>query len=298
MGQLIKWFCVGLAFLCCPISSYAHETQTAGQELSAIKDKESVECLPFSGSETVGSLQGVVFFGEWHGTNEIPEYFGRVVCVAGKSKRKVHVALELREDWTDALSSFINQHGDPGAVDKFFQGSQWGQVASANPDGRTSRAVFDLLMYFRRLNKVGYQISVSAFDTRPWQTRKVGSDVGMAAILTRNIEKTTADVTFVLSGEYHTRLIENTTPAMPRPLAFLVAEARPKWKVAAIVASHSGGTMWGCTSTGCGNISLSERNQGMKPGLVINQERDQFGYMGVLHVGSISASAPFLYDRK
>ena len=167
-------------------------------------------------------------------------------------------------------------------------GSRSGSYATRNLRAvvRTSKAMIELIEYLRSLRQSGNRVTVSTFDTRIWEAPQVFSDIGMAAMLTRNIERTAADVTFVLSGELHTRLVENTTPFKPQPMAFLVAAARPSFKVGSIVVTYSTGSMWGCKSTSdCGELNQPAPVPLSLPKLTMSAERDSLGYTGELYVG-------------
>jgi hypothetical protein len=249
-------------------------------------------CRQFEGSKDIEALTGVVFIGEHHGTKEIPEFVGQMICLAGKTK-SVHLAFELPEDWTQPLNDFIASGESPQSLDQFLLQTNWNQSVAKNADGRTSIAIIELLHYVKKLKQAGYNISLSSFDTRGWEAPFTLTDIGMAASLTRAIEKINADVIFVLSGEYHTRLVENTTPAKPQPMAFLVAGARPAWKVQAITVSYSAGALWGCTMTKCGELYQPTTLPLSAPKYEVNATRDKFGYSGDLYVGAISASRPY-----
>jgi hypothetical protein len=256
-------------------------------------------CAEFEGSNHVANLSGVVFIGERHGTTEIPKYVGAMICHATKNHRAVHVALELPEDWTASLNHFINTDAEDRSVRNFFVSPEWKKRVAHSPDGLTSKAMVALIEQLRQLRQQGQEIYLSTFDTREWEVPHINSDIGMAAILTRNIEKRNADVTFVLAGEYHTRLRENTTTSKLQPMAFLVATARPKWPTRGISVSFSAGSLWGCRSlTDCGVLPQPTRVPLGKPRLTLDQESDSFGYSGKLYVGPISPSPPFIQAEK
>ena len=104
-------------------------------------------------------------------------------------------------------------------------------------------------------------------------------------------------MTFVLSGELHTRLIENTSPWKPQPMAFLVSAARPRWDIRAIVVSYSAGAMWGYSATTCGEMYQPIEVPISKPKLTLNLNRDPLGYIGEFYVGAISPSSPYYSDQ-
>lgn len=275
--------------------THAPRQNSAAPTVSSAK----VTCLPFEGSEKVALLSGVVFVGEHHGTNETPAFFGSLVCNALKANRSVHVAFELPESWSPLLEEFITTDESSMALSIFLRRSKWNSYVEKSPDGRTSMAMVELIEYLRLLRQSGNRVAVSAFDTRMWQAPRDFSDIGMAAMLTRNIERTAADVTFVLSGEYHTRLVENTTPSKPQPMAFLVAAARPSLKVGSIVITYSAGSIWGCKSkSDCGELNQPVQVPLSPPKLTMRSERDPLGYSGNLYVGAISASKPYYFATK
>lgn len=287
--------CIGGFILCClascaqvPKSQSAHNAQPVNVST----------CPEFDGSDEVARLSGVVFVGENHGTNEIPWYFGAIVCHATKFHSSVHVALELPEDWTLRIDEFINADQESAAITKFFGSPEWKKRVAFSPDGLTSKAMAALIMRLRELRQSGRTVFLSTFDTRAWEAPAVNSDVGMAAMLTRNIEKFGADVTFILSGEYHTRLLENNA-AKPQSMARLVSAARPSWKTSAITVSFSAGSLWGCRSlTDCGELSQPTKIPLSKPRFVMATEKNRLGYSGDLYVGAISPSPPFIYSPR
>lgn len=209
------------------------------------------------------------------------------------SKQTVHLAFELPLDWSEPLAAYVKSADERRAMSAFLNQSGWDHLVAQYPDGRTSHAMIALLRYVHSLARAGYPVSAATFDTRPWES-KLNSDVGMAAASTRQIETIKADVTYVLAGEFHTRLVENTTPFAPHPMAALVAGARPNWPVLSVVATYSSGSIWGCDGDNkCGAMPQHKGPPLRAAALALSTARNAEGYRGELYVGTVTASPPY-----
>jgi len=152
-------------------------------------------CEPVPGLDALLSRTEVriLLFGELHGTVEIPQFFGDVVCHATTSGRPIVVGVEYGE----------HEQAD---LDRFMQSSASEYDPPGRPtaqDGRYSRAMTDLLIRLRALRDQGAQLRVVAFR-RSWLGSKYRSpDAAMAAAL-KDHSKTDANALVIaLVGSVH-----------------------------------------------------------------------------------------------
>ena len=170
-------------------------------------------CREVPGAETLWSNPDHRFlvFGEAHGTNEIPELFGDVICQASAS-RPVVVALEWPQEMMQPfLDAYMASNGSEAARKRFLAAEFWG---NPTPDGRTSRAMFNLVERMRVLKASRRAISVRAFVpmTDLSRFRQDYQEIGMAWNLANIANSDPArPLVFVLTGNVHAGKVRNAS---------------------------------------------------------------------------------------
>jgi len=280
-SKLASMLLIGIfSALCCTTAASQNQPQ------------RRIECEAVEGSLLIDAWTGVVFVGEHHGTQEIPRQFGNLVCSQLQHRQRIHVALEWPASWTNALRSYVRAPNKTMAQAILLEETDWLERQKKFPDGLTSEAMVSLLDSLRQWSRSGAEIELSSFDTRQWESPTHESDVGMAASLTRHIEEASADLTLVLTGEYHARLSPGTG-RVTHPMAQLVAQARPQWSVHSIQALAGAGDMWGCSAKGCGVLPYRTNTPEMPERLQSTNGTDPLGYSAWLRVGPATASPPW-----
>ena len=135
-GRLrIRLVCAGL-LAGVATSTVAEEPHSATR--SAEEPRAGLECPPVAGAELLLGAGRVVVVGEIHGTREVPEVAGDLVCHALRSKLKVVVGFELTDSFRTDLDAFLGSSGSDADRSALISGSVWQR---SYQDGRTSRAV-------------------------------------------------------------------------------------------------------------------------------------------------------------
>lgn len=238
----------------------------------------------------------LILVGEIHGTEETPAAFGHLVCRAAAEPpgNTVLVGLEILSNAQAAIDAFLAGKGDAPATQALLAHDFWQREYQ---DGRSSRAMFDLLEALRRYRKAGLKIEVRALD--PPEYKVPGDrDAGMAASLAAAIAAVRPAQTFVLVGNVHSR----TLPGYPWnanasyvSLGVLLEEKFPD--LIALDVANAGGTAWMCTSAdaaGCGAKPLGARETtGTIPRIELDPSAaPTSGHSGVLRLGPVTASPP------
>lgn len=243
-----------------------------------------------------------VVFGEAHGTNEIPELFGEVVCQASASRTLV-VALEWPQDMQAPLDQYMASDGSEAARDRFLSAPFW---SNPTPDGRTSQAMFNLIERLRRLRASGRPVSVQAFVSRPELLRlrqdyyELEMARNLADIANRDPSR---PLVLVLTGNVHAGKQRNSS------LGGLLGAVGhlPPVEVVSLDAARNAGATWGCHTDKplqpgvqlsakditCGPRPWPTSPQGVAPRGVTLTPADGGMYDGVFSTGApTTASAP------
>lgn len=203
-------------------------------------------CLPVEGAATLWAKRETrwVIVGEMHGTNETPDAFTNLVCLAAQSRGPVTVAIEYPADMQAVLDVWLASDGGESARTALLAAPFWRR---STQDGRTSVAFLRMLDRLRMMHRAGTVRSVRAFC--PPNDGPVVSDynAAMADRLT-TIADAAPGLVMVLVGNFHAINRVMTTPqGSIRPAASLL----PANKKASVDIVGSGGSMWACQMDGC-----------------------------------------------
>jgi hypothetical protein len=203
-------------------------------------------CLPVEGAATLWAKRGTrwVIVGEMHGTNETPDAFTNLVCLAAQSRGPVTIAIEYPADMQPVLDAWLASDGGDAARAALLAGPFWRR---STQDGRTSVAFLRMLDRLRMMHRAGTVRSVRAFC--PPNDGPVVSDynAAMADRLT-TIADAAPGIVMVLVGNYHAINHVMTTPqGSIRPAASLL----PANKKVSVDIVGAGGSMWACQMDGC-----------------------------------------------
>lgn len=202
-------------------------------------------CSPVPGTEALFTPERRwVIVGETHGTNESPEAFANLACLAGKTRRPVTVALEYPANAQPVLDAWLQSDGDEKARATLLALSMW-----HNPlqDGRTSAAFLRLFDRLRRLKQQGLIAGVRGFDMPSDGSAHGDRNAYMAARLTA-IADETGGLVLVLVGNFHairTRMTFGGQSVAP------AASLLPSGARVSVNVVGDGGSAWNCQSDGC-----------------------------------------------
>lgn len=244
--------------------------------LLACSASASAACEPIEGIEGLLVPGRVLLLGEIHGTVESPAFVGDVACHAAEAGLEVVVALELPPTAEDLNSM---------AWQRDYQ------------DGRTSRAMADLLNRLAGLRRAGHNVRVAWFDARPpggGQAR----ERAMAANLASSMEASPEAMHIVLTGDVHSRITKGSRWSPDyEPMGYLLSRRIGAKRLTSLNASHSGGTAWICAPD-CGVARLRGRGPEQRWTIEIDEATRPAGHHGWYGVGTIAASPPAVGEHE
>jgi hypothetical protein len=225
--------------------------------------------------------------GELHGTSEIPRLVADLACEASLGNSALHLGLEIQREEQLRIDSFLASAGDPRDHETLLEGKFWRRPLQ---DGKSSRAMVDLLDSIRRLKGSGARIIVFLFDaSTPAQDR----DAEMAKNILEVRAQAPNDLFLILTGNVHAMKNKMTIGLTELvPMAFHLAQAGGR--VTSLVSVYPPGTAWVCMGAGteaCGSHSMSGKARGDARFIELTRD-DEHGYDGIFYVPSLTASPP------
>lgn len=178
--------------------------EVGSQAPEVTENASALDCGPaIPGIDAILSTSGVVLFGEIHGTAEIPEFIGSVICQAAERGLAVRAAFEMGSDQQDSLDTFLDSQGTAGDRQRLLASSHWQGPPFA--DGRSSEAMFGLLERLRRLRRAGANVQAVGIETaRNHSTGLYGDrDYSMAVGLKEIVDSNPDALVIGLMGSYH-----------------------------------------------------------------------------------------------
>ena len=254
--------------------------------LLALALAQSTCGAPAGVSTLLDGDQRIVVVSEMHGTAETPAAFAAIVCEAA-ARGPVTVALELPQPMQPQLDAFLAAEDDATAV-AALDGTWF-----MNPridDGRTSRAMLDMMQAMRRLRVEGRDIAIVAFQpgsARPREFPQSYYELEMGYLLSlAAINRPEAKV-FALVGNVHAGKTGNANfPGLGLPAAAHL----PADETVTLYTAQQGGEAWNCTSE-CGVHPMASRYDAEARGVIPGAYGDG-AYDGVLALGPMTASRP------
>jgi hypothetical protein len=237
-----------------------------------------------------------LLIGEQLGSREAPAVVGDMVCQASAAGFPVVLGLSIPRTEQARINRYLASPGAPSDQDELLRGLFWRRPFQ---DGRSSRAIMDLIDRVRSLRNYGLFITLVAYDTE----EAVGTQRdALLAKVWEDRRKAHPDELFViLAGNTHTRTVQGTQwdpdfVPMARRLAGSDAS------LMALDLSYAQGKRWGCdlnrdaklvcTVVGATPSERVAAAPGQTPYIKVFTERSEEGYHGLLYVGTLSASPP------
>ncbi len=278
----------------------AVEPATPGEGGSSVASDEAeplaLDCGPeVRGAAALTGRGSILLVGEVHGTTQVPELVGRIVCHAARApEAKVILGVEITADNQAAVDAYLASDGADAADAALLAAPHF---VSPTKDGRNSGAMHQLLVSVRGWRSAGAPIEVVCFDAGPGVAKTAAErDAAMAKTLTKIHGDRPGSTLVTLSGNVHNR----TVPGVPWDAAFVpmgvhLREAFPK--LVSLDFGSAGGTFWACLGTPggkskCGVAQSSGEDRGTEPFAELHAARDDKGFDGVLYAGTTTASEP------
>ncbi|RKH66913.1 hypothetical protein D7X96_20510, partial [Corallococcus interemptor] len=238
-----------------------------------------------------------LLIGEQLGSNEVPDVVGHVVCQAAQTGLAVVLGLSLPETEQARVDRYLASPGAPADQDALLEGRFWTRTYQ---DGRSSRAIMDLIDRARALRAAGLRVTVVAYDTDVLNGS--ARDAAQAGVWTKRRAAKPDEVQVVLAGNTHTQLEKGTQwdPSFT-PMAHLMKEDR---SLVVLEMSYAQGTRWGCdldrdSKLVCGIVGATPAPRvaaraGLSPYIQLREGSATEGLQGLLYVGQLTPSLPAL----
>lgn len=203
----------------------------------------NASCARVEGVESIYSAP-IVIIGEFHGSNEIPEFFFDVVCNYKKHFRKttIVIGLELPQEFEEIFRR-MNSEPKAATVSAIKNSPFWNEFG----DGRHSAAMLKLTL---ALVTTAYE-SAGKMDLIAFQRPKIDSTG--ATLILEHAKQTGAKHLLLLMGNFHARKKSLAGGPLYPPLgANLEVSGR---KVLSLDIHPGGGEAWVCMPD-CGRRTL------------------------------------------
>ncbi|MEP7211342.1 MAG: hypothetical protein ABI740_10935, partial [Alphaproteobacteria bacterium] len=240
-------------------------------------------CAPVEGADRLWlPATHWVIVGELHGTNETPDAFTNLVCLAASSGRPVTVALEYSADWQPVINAYLNSDGGADARAALLTLPVW---QAEMQDGRGSIAFLQMLDRLRRMKMAGRIVGVIGSDvggsTPSGQTR----DAAMAQAWTA-IPTAENGIILALVGNVHAM-----RKAMVRPERTIVTAGSlmPSARTITVNVVGNGGKAWNCQADGCQEHDNGVPRQA-SAGIVIATDAD-YPWSATYELGRLTTAA-------
>ena len=190
----------------------------------------------------------IVWVGEGHGTQEQPQAFLSLVCLAERTGRPVVVALERRQEEQLLWDAFMASDGGPEARAALLTAPSWtGRIQ----DGRSSQAMLALAERLRSEHAAGRIRSVRMImpDGAPGPSPPGRHEAEMGEAVRAAAAANPDAWVLAYSGNVHAGKADAAFPgASYRPAAATLAPD----EVTAVLLFTDGGWTWDCENGACG----------------------------------------------
>jgi hypothetical protein len=260
--------------------------------LAAGTDAPPLACHSVEGLAPLLQPGTILLLGEIHGSRESPAFVANASCLAARAGVKVTIGLEIPDAEAPRVAAYVASPGAAADRAALLAGDFWHRPGQ---DGRSSRAMLDLIESLRTMARQGYPVRLRLLDhdiqDRDRRDRFMADQVREAA------EASPGDLLLVLTGNLHTRTKDGIPGDAQRPNmgAFLV-KSLPNRKIVALDVSYAGGEVWSCVPDmeHCGIHPLRTARPGDAEKVVLYPQADAAGFHGYYHVGTMKAAEPAL----
>ncbi|MBZ4421514.1 hypothetical protein [Myxococcus sp. RHSTA-1-4] len=239
----------------------------------------------------------VMLIGEQLGSREAPAVVGDVVCEAAEAGHAVALGLSIPHEEQERIDRYLVSAGTPVDQDALLEGHFWRRPYQ---DGRSSRAVFDLIDRVRAMRELGLRVSLVAYDTE--EARASERDAVLADVWLKRHAARPEEVLIVLAGNTHVRTV--TGVPWDQDFTPMAHHLRSLPTLRVLELGYAPGKRWGC---GLDNRSMLDcrivgaipdarvaDHPGLSPYVRFYPSPTEEGYQGLLFVGPLTASFPAL----
>lgn len=226
----------------------------------------------------------VLVFGEIHGTKESPDYFLRAVCAALEKypRKPLLIGLEFPISEQSGLDYFIDSDGGAKSVQSLLSQPFWNRTMQ---DGRSSRAMFDLIEGLRLLRKRAPNMTVAAIIDDSLAATHDGS---MAARIDNVLVQHDEARALILVGNYHAKR-QPRGAKKQSPLRMVDSLRAPNRSLA---FGTREGTYWACAPL-CGPQKMEvDKSAAEAANWSVDKPAASINFDGIVELGNISESAP------
>lgn len=218
-----------------------------------------------------------LLIGEMHGTRETPWIAGQVAAEIAAGQ-PVLLGLEMPSALQGGLDRYLASDGGAAARERLLSAPWWTRKIQ---DGRSSRAMFDLIERLRRLRSQGLDIEPICFAGRG----------DYAERLLRAHEQQPARHLLVLVGNYHARITGGSDPE-----AMSMADELGMLQPFSLAVGARAGEAWNCMRDGCGLHEAGNGQPGADEGVTLSRFAvpEQGNWHLVVRLPRFTGSAPML----
>ncbi|MCP3136775.1 TraB/GumN family protein [Pyxidicoccus xibeiensis] len=238
----------------------------------------------------------MMLIGEQLGSREAPQVVGDLVCQAAEAGQSVALGLSIPRDEQARIDRYLASAGTPTDQDALLEGPFWRRPYQ---DGRSSRAVFDLIDRVRAMRELGLHVSLVAYDTD--EVHGSERDAALADVWLKRHAARPEEVLVVLAGNTHVRTVTGTPWDKDfTPMAHHLQKALPELR--ALELGYAQGKRWGCdldvwSRLDCRIVTAAPEPRvtdtpGLSPYVRLYPSPTEEGYQGLLFVGELSPSRP------
>jgi hypothetical protein len=272
------------------------------EEFYLTRWQDESSCLrKVRGMETVVQPGLVMLIGEQLGSREAPTVVGDLVCQIAEQGLDVALGLSIPREEQRRIDRYLASAGTPVDQDALLEGHFWRRPYQ---DGRSSRAVFDLIDRVRGMRELGLRVTLVAYDTDG--ARSSERDAALADVWLARHAARPEEVLVVLAGNTHVR----TVTGVPwdedfKPMAHHL-QSLPSLRV--LELGYARGSRWGCSLDpqsrlycrimGAWPEARVEDHPDLSPYVHFYESPTEEGYQGFLFVGRLTASLPALEPLK
>lgn len=223
-----------------------------------------------------------IVVGELHGTAEMPSMFGDLVLEAAK-RGPVTVSLEIMVQDQTLVDAYVHSSGSTEDRAALLTGAHWKQPLK---DGRSSRAMFDLLERLRLGVQVNPTLKVVTCQPSMTVNGSAAYEKAMGACWIAAGKNQPNGRVLVLVGNAHSSLapIFDYAPA---------ASYLPAARTVSLNTAEPGGEAWNCNADGCGPRDMGVGLGPTKRGVHLSPVQDgKRVYDGVLAPGGWFTVSP------
>jgi hypothetical protein len=234
--------------------------------------------------------------GEQLGSNEAPAAVGDAVCESAEAGFQVALGLSIPRTEQERINRYLASAGAPADQDELLRGLFWRRPYQ---DGRSSRAIMDLIDRVRSLRAAGLPISLVAYDTD--EATGTARDALLAEVWQQRRKARPEELFIILAGNTHTRTVQGTAwdrDFIPMAKRLVGTEAN----LVALDLSYAQGRRWGCdlnrdaklvcTVVGASPTERVAEAPGQTPFVRMFSARTEEGYHGLFYVGALTPSLP------